>query len=350
MCWLCDVKTPAAGPRAAARARGPWAPRRAFLLAAGSAAAAPALAQVSVGRASGMRNLIPAQALEDAAQKQYSQVLAEARQQRALAPASHPQLQRLRRIADRLIPQAMPWNERARGWQWEVNLIGSKDINAWCMPGGKIAFYTGILDQRLNLSDDEVGMIMGHEMAHALREHAREQLAKTQATGVGLSTLSSIFGLGQLGDLAANIGTQLISLRFSRADESDADLVGLEVAARGAFNPQAAVSLWRKMMAQSGSGGGGALNFLSTHPSGPERIRALQDNVPRVEGLYAQAQHNGPVPSSVSGANAGSAAGQPAARSRVPMPNSPGGNTGTPVDPAASTNRPRYDQPIGRPL
>ena len=356
MCWLCDFKTrPATAAPAdrAGAARGPWAPRRAFLLAAGSAAAAPALAQVNVGRSSGMRTLIPAEALEDAAQKQYAEVLAEARQQRALAPPNHPQLQRLRALANRLIPQAMPWNERARDGKWEVNLIGSKDINAWCMPGGKIAFYTGILDQRMSLSDDEVAMIMGHEMAHALREHAREQLAKTQATGIGLSTLSSLLGLGQLGDLAANVGTQLISLKFSRTDESDADLVGLEVAARGAFDPNASVSLWRKMMGQGGSGGG-AVGFLSTHPSGPERIRALQNNIPRVEGLYAQARRANPggVPASVgNGPTLGDAIDPatraPAARSRVPMNGAPASPGGTPVGPA---NQPRYDQPVGRPL
>ncbi len=263
-----------------------WMPRRAFLLAAGAAAAAPALAQVQVDEASRLRNLVPAAELEAAAGQQYSQMIAQARQQGALAPEGHPQLQRLRSIAQDLVPFAARWNDRARGWRWEINLIGSKQINAFCMPGGKIAFFTGILDQ-LALTDDETAMVMGHEMAHALREHARARIAKTQGTSIGLSVLSQVLGLGQLGSVAADVGTQLISLRFSRDDEIDADLVGLELAARGAYRPQSAVTLWEKMGRASGGSGGPA--FLSTHPRGPERIARLQENVPRVQGLYEQA-------------------------------------------------------------
>jgi len=165
-------------------------------------------------------------------------------------------------------------------------LIGSKQINAFCMPGGKIAVFTGILDQ-LQLSDDETAMVVGHEMAHALREHARARIAKTQGTGTLLSIGAQILGLGGLGDVAANIGTQLITLKFSREDEIDADLVGLELAARAGFNPDAAISLWEKM--GKASGGSGGPGFLSTHPSGPDRIKRLQENVPRVRGLYQQA-------------------------------------------------------------
>ena len=158
-----------------------WSARRGFLLAAAAGVVTPALAQVDVGSASGLRKLVPAATLETSAAQQYQQMLEQARAQRALAPPNHPQLQRLHAIAKRLIPYATPWNERAAQWRWEVNLIGSQQINAFCMPGGKIAFYTGILDQ-LKLTDDEAAMIMGHEMAHALREHARERLAKTQGT------------------------------------------------------------------------------------------------------------------------------------------------------------------------
>ena len=263
-----------------------WMPRRAFLLAAGAAAAAPALAQVQVDEASRLRNLVPAGELEAAAGQQYSQMIAQARQQGALASEGHPQLKRLRDIAQDLVPYAARWNDRARGWRWEINLIGSKQINAFCMPGGKIAFFTGILNQ-LELTDDEAAMVMGHEMAHALREHARARIAKTQGTSIGLSVLSQVLGLGQLGSIAADVGTQLLSLRFSRDDEIDADLVGLELAARGAYLPQSAISLWEKMGRAAGGSGGPA--FLSTHPRGPERIARLQDNVPRVQGLYEQA-------------------------------------------------------------
>lgn len=261
------------------------------MLAAGSAAVAPALAQVEVGSASPLRKLVPAETLERSAAQQYQQMLEQARAKRALAPPEHPQLQRLHAIAKRLIPFTAPWNERAGQWRWEVNLIGSQQINAFCMPGGKIAFYTGILDQ-LKLTDDEAAMIMGHEMAHALREHARERIAKTQGTNLALRLGSQLLGLGDLGQAAAGLGGQLLTLQFSRSDESDADLVGLELAARGGYQPSAAVSLWQKMGNATGGKQGG-LAFLSTHPSGPARIRELEQNVPRVQGLYEAARRNG---------------------------------------------------------
>ena len=283
MCWLCDFKTPTVEPPVSNHR---WQARRGFLLAAGAAAAAPAIAQVDVGSASGIRKLVPAETLENSARQQYSQVLAEARSKNALAPDDHPQLQRLHAVARRLIPHTAQWNPRSRDWKWQVNLIGSRQINAWCMPGGKIAFYTGILDQ-LKLNDDEVAMIMGHEMAHALREHARERLAKTQATGMGLSIASQLLGLGSLGDAAANLGTQLLSLKYSRDDETEADLVGLEIAARGGYRPEASVTLWQKMQSASGNGGP---DFLSTHPSGINRIQELQANLPKVQHLYEQAR------------------------------------------------------------
>ena len=276
MCLLCEAKTSA------------WSSRRAFLLAAGSAAiTAPALAQVDVGPLSNVRKLVPADQLENAASQQYAQMLSEASQKGALAPRGNPQLVRLQRIASKLVPQTAQWNDRSKQWKWEVNLLNSKQINAFCMPGGKIAFYTGILEQ-LKLSDDETAMIMGHEMAHALREHARERMAKTQGTGTLLSLGAQLLGLGQVGNVAANLGTQLLTLKFSREDENEADLVGLELAARGGYNPDASVTLWQKMV-QAGGGGGGP-GFLSTHPSGPERIQHLQANIPKVQGLYQRAR------------------------------------------------------------
>lgn len=279
MCLLCDAKNSA------------WPSRRAFLLAAAggtaSALTSPLRAQVDVGPSSGLRNLVPAGELEGAATQQYARLLAEARASGALTASDNPQLLRLRRMAARLIPQTARWNERARQWRWEVNLIGSPKINAFVMPGGKIAFYSGILDQ-LKLTDDEVAMVMGHEMAHALREHARARIAKSQGAGTVLSLGAQLLGLGQLGDVAASLGTQLLTLRFSREDETDADLVGLELAARSGYNPQAAVSLWQKM-ARTGAAAKGP-GFLSTHPSGPERIERLRTNVPKVQGLYQRAR------------------------------------------------------------
>ena len=158
-----------------------------------------------VGKESSFAKLVSAQEVENSATQQYMQMKREAAGKRALAPDSHPQVIRLRAIAQRIIPFTPPWNPRANQWQWEINLFGSTDLNAFCMPGGKIAFYFGILKQ-LQLSDDEVAMIMGHEMAHALREHARERMGKSAATRVGAGLVSALFGLGNLGDAALGMG------------------------------------------------------------------------------------------------------------------------------------------------
>ena len=294
MCWQCYSNLNASNPLEASVSEADGPSRRVFLNRLGGAGlgftallASHAHAQVDVGQASGIRKLIPADTLEASARQQYRQTLGEAESKGALAPDDYPQLKRLRAIAAKLIPFTAQWNPDSRKWKWEVNLIGSKQINAWCMPGGKIAFYTGILDQ-LQLTDDEVAMIMGHEMAHALREHSRERLAKSRATGMGLSVASQLLGLGQLGDVAANLGTQLLTLKYGRDDETEADLVGLEIAARGGFKPEASVQLWKKMLSATGAGKG-QLPFLSTHPSGNNRIQELEANLPKVAHLYAQA-------------------------------------------------------------
>ena len=302
MCWQCYSNLNASNPLEASVSEAEGPSRRVFLNRLGGAGlgftamlASHAHAQVDVGQASGIRKLIPADTLEASARQQYRQTLGEAESKGALAPDDYPQLKRLRAIAAKLIPFTAQWNPDSRKWKWEVNLIGSKQINAWCMPGGKIAFYTGILDQ-LQLNDDEVAMIMGHEMAHALREHSRERLAKSRATGMGLSVASQLLGLGQLGDVAANLGTQLLTLKYGRDDETEADLVGLEIAARGGFKPEASVQLWKKMLSATGAGKG-QLPFLSTHPSGNNRIQELEANLPKVAHLYAQAiQGRGTAP------------------------------------------------------
>lgn len=268
--------------------RGLWGHRRHFLhltVAGAGIITSPAWAQVDVGAASRMRHLVPAEQLENAAEQQYAQLLSQAQQKGILAAASDPQLQRLKNIARRLIPFTQSWNSRSEKWRWGVALINSPEINAFCMPGGKIAFYTGILKQ-LKLSDDEAAMIMGHEMAHALREHSREQMAKNTATNIGISLGAQLLGLGDLGNFAAQMGAQLLSLKFSRNDERDADLVGLEIAARAGYSPSAAVTLWQKMARATGGGG---IAFLSTHPTDTQRIAELQANIPKVQHLYQQA-------------------------------------------------------------
>ena len=246
---------------------------------------------VEVGKESAFAKLVPATEVEQSARQQYSQMMKEASSKGALGPDDHPQVQRLRRIANELIPHSYEWNPRAREWKWEVNLIGSNQINAFCMPGGKIAFYTGILSQ-LKLTDDEVAMVMGHEIAHALREHARERMGKAAATN-GLATIGStvasvFFGVNpNLTDFVAKQGANLLNLKFSRDDETEADLVGMEIAARGGYDPRSGVTLWQKM---SAANKGAPPQWLSTHPSGNTRIEEIQANLPKVLPLYERSK------------------------------------------------------------
>jgi predicted Zn-dependent protease len=246
---------------------------------------------VEVGSTSKFAKLVPAGEVENSAQVQYGQMMKQANEKDALAGDDHPQVIRLRAIANKIIPFSYEWNPRAREWKWEVNLLGSTQINAFCMPGGKIAFYSGILT-KLELTDDEVAMVMGHEIAHALREHARERMGKNMAT-TGLSRLggalvSGFFGIdARLTDAVAQQGAQLLSLKFSREDESEADLVGMELAARAGYNPRAGVSLWQKM---SAANKGAPPQWLSTHPSGSTRIKEIESNLPKVNPLYERAK------------------------------------------------------------
>jgi predicted Zn-dependent protease len=261
-----------------------------LLVTGGALASLPAWAREGVdvqpGRNSQLSKLVPAEQIEDAARLQYVQMREEASSKNALAPDNHPQVRRLRAIADRLIPHTLEWNKRARQWKWEINLIGNKQVNAFCMPGGKIAFYTGILEQ-LQLNDDEVAMIMGHEMAHALREHARERMGKQMATQGAIGLGAALLGLGDLGRSVADMGGQLLTLKFGRDDESEADLVGMELAARAGYDPASGVTLWQKMQ---GASKGAPPQFLSTHPASGTRIQEIQTNLPKVNGLYARAE------------------------------------------------------------
>jgi Zn-dependent protease with chaperone function len=222
---------------------------------------------------------------------QYDQMLNEAHKKDAVATDRNPQLIRLRAIAKRLIPFTTRWNPEAAKWDWQVNLLRSDTVNAFCMPGGRIAFYNGILT-KLNLTDDEVAMVMGHEIAHALREHAREQAGKNTVTNLGARIFgalgSAYLGVDpRLGDAAAGIAAKGAALTYSRGDESEADLVGMDLAARAGFDPRAGIALWQKMGAVSK---GAPLPFLSTHPSGSRRIEDMNKNMHLVLPVYARAK------------------------------------------------------------
>lgn len=218
--------------------------------------------------------------------KSYQEDLAEARKKGVL-DTNPAQLARLKRIADRLIAQVGVYRPDAKSWNWEVHTIKSNDLNAFVMPGGKVMFYTGIVD-RLQLTDDEIAAIMGHEMAHALREHARERMSREMATQTSIGIAASLLGLSngqtQLAGMAGNLG---LSLPHSRTQESEADVMGLELMARAGYNPEAAISLWQKMQQASS---GSPPQFLSTHPSSSNRIEQLRSLLPKVMPLYQAAK------------------------------------------------------------
>lgn len=267
-----------------------------LLIAAFCLGTAPAFAEegapegIKVDKMSPLRNLVPEDSIESAALQQYTGIKQQARQHNALASDEHPEVRRLRAIARQLIPHAQRWNPRAAQWKWEVNLIGSKEINAFCMPGGKIAFFSGILTS-LKLTDDEVAIVMGHEIAHALREHGRERAAKStlanagaKLAGIGLSALLGVDP--HLTNAAAGGIANLTMLKFSRDDETEADLVGLDIAARAGFDPRAGITLWQKMGMVNKSA---PPQWFSTHPAGTNRIAEIQKHLSAVMPLYASA-------------------------------------------------------------
>jgi predicted Zn-dependent protease len=246
---------------------------------------------VKVGSMSVLRKLVPQETLDAQSLQQYNGLKSQAQQKGALAPDNHPQLLRLRAIAQKLIPFALRWNPQAPQWQWEVNLIGSKQVNAFCMPGGKIVFYSGILSS-LKLTDDEAAIVMGHEIAHALREHGRERAAKSAVANVGAKLagvgLSALLGIdSQLTTAATGGVASLTMLKFSRDDETEADLVGLDIVARAGYDPRAGIALWQKMALLNKSA---PPQWLSTHPAGQDRIAEIRKHLPEVMPLYAQAK------------------------------------------------------------
>ena len=245
---------------------------------------------VGVTREQRVTTLVSSQEIEQQASKEYAQLLAEA-QKKGLLNRDQQHVARVRTITQRLIPQVGVFRKDALQWKWESNVLTSKDINAWCMPGGKMAVYTGLIE-RLNATDDELAAVMGHEIAHALREHARErignQMATSAASTVGAIALEIFTGVRVDPNLASSVLGAVTVLPNSRQNESEADIIGVELMARAGYDPRASLSLWRKM--GQVAGGGGGPEFLSTHPSGETRLRELQGYVDKVMPLYQAAK------------------------------------------------------------
>lgn len=240
--------------------------------------------EVGVSRKQSM--LVSSGTVNKSAENAYRKVIGEA-QQKGQLNQNAAQVARVRGIAARLIPQTRAFRPDAPGWAWEVNVISSKQINAWCMPGGKIAVYTGLIEQ-LQATDDEIAAVMGHEIAHALREHGRERASQAMAQGIGIAVVGTALGVGGLGqDLTQLVLDLTFNLPNSRTDEIEADRIGVEVAARGGYDPRAAITLWEKMQKAAN---GQPPQFLSTHPSHDSRIADLRSYAARVMPLYEAAR------------------------------------------------------------
>jgi len=238
--------------------------------------------EVGVNRSQSM--MVSAADVDATATEQYAQILAEAQKKGALNhdPAMTA---RVRRIAQRLIPQTAVFRDDAPKWKWEVNVLSSKEVNAWCMPGGKIAVYTGLIEQ-LKITDDELAAVMGHEISHALREHTRESMSRQELTGIGLSVVEIVTGIPMSG-LGQTFAQSMFVLPNSRQNEQEADRIGVELAARAGYDPRAAVSLWTKM---SNLGGDQPPQWLSTHPSHESRVKDVTEYSQRVMPLYERAK------------------------------------------------------------
>lgn len=240
---------------------------------------------VGVDRKQYMSGLVSEQALEQEAAKQYSAMMSQARAQGAL-DSNAAQTQRVRNITQRLIRHVGVFRPDAAQWDWQVHVVNDSDVNAWCMPGGKMAVYAGLINT-LKPTDDELAAVIGHEMAHALREHSREQVSQQMAAGIGLSVLSAVTGIPGAADLGSELTKVMFTLPNSRTHETEADRIGVELAARAGYDPRAAITLWQKMGSLSSER---PPEFLSTHPSPASRMADLRTAAERVMPLYQQAQ------------------------------------------------------------
>lgn len=222
--------------------------------------------------------------MNDIAVNEYKKMLHAARSANALNNDAVLSV-RVKRISNRLIAHVPKLRPSAANWAWEVNVFDADELNAGCYPGGKIFVYSGLVN-KLKLTDDELAQVIGHEISHALREHSRERFSREKNVGVGVAILDiagQIAGYQGVGNVAGRAAELGLTLPFSREHETEADLVGIELAARAGYNPDAAASLWKKMMATDGNG---PPQFLSTHPSPTNRQAVLEQAALQVKPLY----------------------------------------------------------------
>ena len=229
--------------------------------------------------------LVPSETIEQGAEQAYEAELKQARDKGTLN-TDKAQLARVTTIAKRIVAATPAFRQDAAGWKWQFNVEKTKELNAYCMPGGRIMVYSGLIES-LDLSDAEIATVLGHEIAHALREHTRERVSRAYAQQLVLSGAAAAAGMSEETANVANMVAEVtFQLPFSREQESEADTIGLELMARAGYDPHAALALWNKMSQAEGSGN--TPKFLSTHPAPKERIKDIEKNLPRVLPLYAQ--------------------------------------------------------------
>ncbi|WP_408734441.1 M48 family metallopeptidase [Paraburkholderia bannensis] len=241
---------------------------------------------VRFGNIGVFRNLIPSPTLEAQAAAEYNEIVRGAAHSKLLYPDNDPHVLRVRQFVDRLAPYALKWSDRVKNWKWEVAVIRSPDIRMYCLPGGKIVVYGGLLD-RVKLNDNELGMLLGHEIAHAVREHVRERLGEQQAAQIESGVVPQLFGLADLGVFPLGIGSRLVEMHYGRADETEADVIGSDIAARAGFDPRAALTLWDKLAVATKSDRD--QGFIYVHPYTPARRADIAKRLADMMPLYAKA-------------------------------------------------------------
>ena len=192
-------------------------------------------------------------------------------------------LNRIEVITERLVAQAVKMRPDSAKWQWSVQVIDEpRTVNAWCMAGGRMAVYTGLI-QKLDPTDDELAQVMGHEIAHALANHTAERMSRAMATTLGVVAIGAMSDRPMVAMGGAAMAAKVaLDLPNSRTAEAEADQIGMELAVLAGFDPDAAVTLWQKMAAQ---GGASPPAFLSTHPAPGNREQALAAMIPAMRKL-----------------------------------------------------------------
>ena len=224
----------------------------------------------------------------------YRQMISEAKAKGQLDTQSRT-AQRVHKIFNKMVPYANAENHTGQPFNWQIEVIKSKELNAWAMPGGKMAFYTGLVES-LNLTDDEIATVMGHEMAHALKEHGKKKANMGQFTdvlaGVAHVALSTQIGTDGSAVVVGLTKDWALDKPYSRSAETEADEVGLLLMAKSGYNPQAAPGLWDKMQ-QASKGSQSVLDKLSsTHPSDKDRQENLLRLMPEAMALYQKSKHS----------------------------------------------------------